>query len=179
MRHIRRDVAESANNARRTKRTETMWLQDSRWEMRNVQRERERGKKRLYCKQEWRAKRKLSRSLFTSFINIHFCGRKSSRKGVDGRAETELRESGREKSRGERGYLVEEVTRNRAGHKSPGFRRRSRLRITHCEKPSSLSEIVIRYSSPKSYPSAHRSFLTEFEEHWTTFALLFPISRIT
>lgn len=77
-----------------------------------------------------------------------------------------------------RGYLVEEVTRNRAGHKSSGFRRRSRLRITHCEKPSSLPEIVIRYSSPLGrLPSSPTDPLTESEEHRTIFALLFPISR--
>jgi len=85
MRRVRRDVVESTNNARRTKRTETMWLEDSGWEMARCT-ERRKEKKSLYCKQEWLAKRKLSRSLFTSFINIHFRGRKSSRKGADGRA---------------------------------------------------------------------------------------------
>lgn len=89
---MRRDVAESTNNAWRTKRTETMWLEDSRWEIaERIERDRERES--LYYKQEWLAKRKLSRSLFMSFINIHFRGRKSSRKEVD--------EQG-EKSRGER-----------------------------------------------------------------------------
>lgn len=137
--------------------------------------ERKRKRKRVcIVNKSWLlAKRTLSRSLFTSFINIHFRGRKSSRKGAGGRAGTA--EGEREKSRGDGGYLVEGVTRNRAGHKSPGFRRRSRLRITHYEKPSSLSEIVIRYSSP-SLATLRPPTIPNGVWAASIFALLLPIS---
>lgn len=49
MRRIRRDVAESANNAHRTKQTETMWLADSEWEMAQHTENREQRKRKRLC----------------------------------------------------------------------------------------------------------------------------------
>lgn len=99
MRRIRRrDVAESANNVQRTKRTETMWLEDSE-KMGNAERyrEREREKEFVSCKQEKAGEEKIIPLVIYMFHKYSLSREKvKPEKGWSGRAGTAERERARE-----------------------------------------------------------------------------------
>lgn len=102
-----------------------------------------------------------SLALFTSFTNVHFRGlRKSGQEMEAKQTSTDEGVWGSRASKGMFGRGSNEKARG--GINLRAFRGRFRFRITHCEKPSSPSETVMRCSSLGSACRRHRDHYHPF-----------------
>lgn len=149
---------------RRMKQAEITWLEAPRWRT-------ERERKVLYTKVA--PKEKIIPLVIYIFHKYSLLREKVEER--DGRV-TSWGEGKKAKEKSGRGYLVEEETRNRARHKSPGFRR-----VSFQDHPLRKafvaawdSNAIFKFQAASHRPSSRRPPLTESEEHRTIFALLLP-----